>query len=201
MGETIATTEELRGQVGEPIPAVQLKIWNKLEPSAVEFIRLSPFFVLATADAQGNLDVSPKGDGPGGVHVEDETTLLVPDRLGNRLVFGLQNVLENPHVGLLFMVPGTPETLRVNGRAELVRDPAVLERLAARGKPAVVAIRIRVDECFFHCAKAFLRAELWKPETWPDRQKISFGRMLFRENADVASQVDQAVEKDYRENL
>ncbi len=82
-----------------------------------------------------------------------------------------------------------------------MRDPAVLERLAARGKPAVVAIRIRVDECFFHCAKAFLRAKLWKPETWPEKQKVSFGRMLFRENADVASQVDEAVEKDYRENL
>ncbi len=201
MGETIETSEELRGQVGELNPVVQQKIWNKLEPAAIEFIRLSPFFVLATSDREGNLDVSPKGDGPGSVHVEDETTLLVPDRLGNRLVFGLQNVLDNPHVGLLFMVPGTPETLRVNGRAKLVRDPVVLERLAARGKPAVVAIRIRVDECFFHCAKAFMRAELWKPETWPDRQKISFGRMLFRENADVASQVDEAVEKDYRENL
>jgi predicted pyridoxine 5'-phosphate oxidase superfamily flavin-nucleotide-binding protein len=118
------------------------------------------------------------------VQVEDERTLLIPDRPGNKLVDGWTNLLENPHVGVLFMIPGTNETLRVNGAAMLVSDPALDEQHAARGKPAVLAIRVHVEECFFHCATPLLRSQLWKPDTWPERKKISFGKMFAERIAD-----------------
>jgi hypothetical protein len=200
----ITTIEQLRGIIGEPSPLVQHKLWQTLEPAAVEFIQRSPFLLLATADAAGHQDVSPKGDGPGFVVVENETTLLIPDRKGNKLVFGLQNILTNPQVGLLFLIPGAGETLRVNGTAELSIDPVVLKRLSARGQPAAMAIRVTVRECFFHCAKAFLRAQLWQPETWPPRYQISFGKLLAAKTGGddaLARQIDQFVEQDYKTNL
>jgi PPOX class probable FMN-dependent enzyme len=113
--------------------------------------------------------VAPKGDGPGFVRVADERTLLIPERKGNKLVFSLQNILANPKVGLIFLLPGTGETLRVSGDAELVDDRELSESFIERGKPALLVTRVRVTQCYFHCAKAFLRAELWKPETWADR--------------------------------
>jgi PPOX class probable FMN-dependent enzyme len=200
----IGSVEALRAVVGPNIPGLQLKVQDHLDEFARDFVARAPFLVLSTADAEGRQDASPKGDGPGFVLLEDERTLVIPDRPGNKLVFGLQNILANPHVGLLFLIPGTNETLRVAGRAELTRDPALLERLSARGKPAVLAIRVHVEECFFHCAKAFIRSELWKPERWPERLRISFGRMLARKaggDEKMADAVDAAVEQDYRTNL
>lgn len=193
----------LRALYGEPSAIARIKVWPSLEPSAQAFIAASPFALLATADAEGRLDVSPKGDQPGFVAVEDARTLLVPDRRGNKLVFGLQNILANPHVGLIFLVPGTNETLRVNGRATLTRDPAICERLSARGQPALLAIRVTVDECFFHCPKAFVRASLWKSETWP-AYRISFGEIFapqFGGDAALAKQIDEALAEDVRQNL
>jgi len=198
--DSVAT---LREMLGEPSPIARGKVWTTLEPSAQAFIAHAPFALLATADADGNVDVSPKGDHPGFVVVEDERTLLVPDRKGNRLIFGLQNILVNPRVGLLFMIPGTNETLRVNGRAALTRDPAVCARLVARGQPALLAIRVTVEDCFFHCPKAFLRASLWKPESWSE-YRVSFGEIFapkFGGDAAMARQIDEALEKDARENL
>jgi PPOX class probable FMN-dependent enzyme len=203
-GHRIGTLEQIRELVGEPIPGVAVKVAQTLEPPIAEFIAKAPFVVLSTADATGRQDASPKGDGPGFVLIEDEQTLVIPDRPGNRLIFGLQNILENPQVGLLFLVPGTNETVRVNGRAELTRDPALLERLAARGKPALLAIRVHVDQCFFHCAKAFIRSQLWKPDSWPARIRVSFGEMMARKlgaGEDAARDIDKFVEDDYRTNL
>jgi uncharacterized protein len=200
----IRTPEALREVVGPEIPGLDLKNQSALDEFSIEFIGRSSFLILATADAAGNLDASPKGDGAGFVLVEDERTLVIPDRPGNKLVYGHLNILVNPKVGVLFLIPGTPETLRVNGTAELTVDPALLERLAARGKPPVLAIRVSVEECFFHCAKAFIRSQLWKPDSWPVRQKISFGRMLAKRiggGADTAKTIDDAVEADYRDNL
>ena len=200
----IRDEDGLRAVVGALVPTLALKVERSLDVETTAFIARAPFLVLSTCDSEGNLDASPKGDEPGFVHVENETTLLVPDRPGNKLVFGHLNILRNPHVGLLFMVPGTTETLRVNGRAELTSNPDVLARLAARGKPAVVAIRVHIDECFFHCAKAFIRAQLWKPETWPARIPISFGAMFAKKmggDAKVAADIDARVAADYRDNL
>lgn len=200
----ITTVEQLRARIGEPSAIVPLKLWKSLNETAVGFIKKSPFLFLATSDAEGNMDVSPKGDGPGFVEIENETTLLIPDRSGNKLIFGLQNILQNPHVGLIFLIPGTGETFRVNGRAELTADPAVLERLSARGKPAVVAIRVTIEECFLHCAKAFLRAQVWQPERWPAQYKISFGKLLVAKmggDEKTVKQFDEFVENDYKNNL
>jgi len=200
----IRTSEALREVIGEGFPGLDLKNQPLLDEFAIDFIARSPLLVLSTSDATGNLDASPKGDAAGFVMVEDERTIVIPDRPGNKLAYGHLNVLANPKVGVLFLIPGTPETLRVNGSAELTADPVLLERLAARGKPAVLALRVHVDECFFHCAKAFIRSAAWKPETWPERVKVSFGRMLAkRTGADekVVEAVDHAVETDYRDNL
>ncbi|MEM9175977.1 MAG: pyridoxamine 5'-phosphate oxidase family protein, partial [Myxococcota bacterium] len=127
-----------------------------------------------------------------------------PDRPGNKLAFGHLNVLKNPHVGVIFMIPGTPETLRIDGRAELTRDPELLERLAARGRPALLGIRVRIDQCFFHCAKAFLRSNLWKPEKWGEAHRVSFGEMFAAKtgsDASVARGYDEAIAKNYAEEL
>lgn len=204
----IETIDQLVETIGESVAGAELKVGASIDPRSRAFIERAPFLVLSTADVEGNVDASPKGDEPGFVTIPDEHTLLIPDRPGNKLAMGLRNVLTNPHVGVLFMVPGTNETVRVNGRAELTRDPELLERMAARGKPATLVVRVSVDECFFHCAKAFIRSHLWKPETWPERQRISFGEMFADriggtsdERAQVKDVVDTMVERDYCDNL
>lgn len=200
----VTDVASLRAVVGDELPMVALKVERTLTDDARDFIARSPLLVFSTSDEHGNLDASPKGDDPGFVHVQDDSTLLFPDRPGNRLVYGHLNILRNPHVGLLFMIPGTTETLRVNGRAELTRDPAVLARLGARGKPAVLAVRVHVDECFFHCGKAFIRSRLWQPDSWPAAHRISFGRMFAKKmgrDDGVADAIDASIATDYRDNL
>jgi PPOX class probable FMN-dependent enzyme len=174
----IESAEALRTLLGSPSDLVRRKIHSQLNARAIDFIGKSPMLMLSTADAQGNATVSPKGDPAGFVHVEDEHTLLIPERKGNKLIFSLTNILANPAIGLVFMVPGTCETLRVQGHAELLDDAALCEKVYARGAKALLVIRVRVTECYFHCAKAFLRSDLWHPETWPDEITISFGEEM-----------------------
>jgi hypothetical protein len=174
----ITSLAELRERIGEPNPVTPQKVFDALDDQMSAYVARAPFCLLATSDADGNLEISPKGDGPGFVIAEDPRTLLLPDRKGNKLLFGMQNILANPHVALIFLIPGTGETLRVSGRAELSVDPVLLARLSARGQPALVAIRVAIDRCFFHCPRAFLRADLWKPESWLEPQRISMGRQL-----------------------
>ncbi len=199
----ISTVAELRAVIGKEVPGLSEKNVDHLNDFALDYLAKAPFLVMATSDANGNLDASPKGDGPGFVEVEDERTLVIPDRPGNKLAYGHLNILDNPRIGLIFMIPGTPETFRVNGDAELTADPELLERLAARGKPATLAVRVHVKEAFFHCAKAFMRSGLWQPDSWPDRHKVSFGEMYAaqRRGELTAEQVDAAVEADYEANL
>lgn len=200
----ITTVERLRAIMGEPGPGTALKLNQALDPFMRDYIARSPFLVLSTADAEGRLDSSPKGDLPGFVAVEDDATLLIPDRSGNRLLFGLQNLLVNPRVGVLFIIPGVNETLRVNGRAELTDDPALCARLTSRGRPALLVIRVAVEECFFHCAKAFLRSSLWKPEAWPERPTVSFGKMLAAKlggDEQMVQSIDAMIEENYRTDL
>lgn len=202
-GHRIASLAALREVVVEN-PASRIKISDRLDAHATDFIARAPFLVLSTANAEGRADASPKGDAPGFVWIEDERTLVIPDRPGNKLAMGLENIVSNPHVGLLFMIPGTDETLRINGRAELSNDPALLERLAARGRPAVLAIRVEVEECFFHCAKAFIRSKLWQPDTWGERHRVSFGRMLAEKlgaDDDAARQIDERIQSNYENEL
>ena len=194
----IETLEQLRARMGDANDVVKGKVRSQIDDFAREYIERSPFLVLSTADAAGRQDASPKGDAPGFVWIESDDTLVIPDRKGNKLLYGLVNILENPHVGILFLIPGTEETLRVNGRAELTTEPEVLSRLAARGQDALIGIRVHVDEVFTHCAKAFRRSELWRPETW-NPLEVSFGAQfaaqLGREDdQELIEQVDKGIE-------
>ena len=200
----ITTQAGLRDHIGAEVPGLAEKNIDRLNDYAVEFLAKSPFLVLATADANGQIDASPKGDASGFVHVVDDKTVVIPDRPGNKLAYGHLNILQNPAVGLLCLIPGTPETLRINGDATLTADPELLAQLAARGKPATLAIRVSVKEVFFHCAKAFIRSSLWQHETWPERHKISFGEMFAKQRGEVGSiaqVIDEAVADDYKNNL
>jgi len=196
----ITSVEELRNLMGEPNAITRKKLLTELDSLATDFIKRSPFLVLATSDAEGNLDASPKGDHPGFVLVENPSTIVIPERKGNKLLFGLQNILANPQVAMVFMLPGTGETLRVNGTAQLTTDPELLGKLTARGAPALLATRVAVRECFFHCAKAFIRSQLWRPETWTERVSIEWGSYLgpkIGANEELARQINNAIAQDY----
>ncbi|HVQ77791.1 MAG TPA: pyridoxamine 5'-phosphate oxidase family protein [Candidatus Binatia bacterium] len=170
----IVTTEaELREIVGSPSELALRKDIGALDQHARAFIAQSPFLLMATASAAGRCDVSPKGDAPGFVHVLDDRHLAVPDRPGNRRVDGMRNLVENPHIGLIFMIPGREDTLRVNGRAWIVRDDDLLTRMAVQGKRPLLAVGVEVEECFLHCAKAFKRSRLWQPADWPDPSAVA----------------------------
>ena len=136
------------------------------------FIGRSPFALLATADAAGNTDISPKGDPAGFVKVLDDKTLVIPDRPGNHRADSLENILQNPKVGLIFMIPGKTETLRVSGTATIVKDQALLDSMAVQGRSPALAIAVHVEEAFFHCSKCMIRSGLWKTEQWPDLEGL-----------------------------
>jgi PPOX class probable FMN-dependent enzyme len=200
----IESAEALRALLGSPNDLVRRKIHAQLNARAIDFIGKSPMLMLSTADAQGNATVSPKGDPAGFVCVEDERTLLIPERKGNKLIFSLTNILANPAVGLVFMVPGTCETLRVQGHAELLDDAELCEKVYARGAKALLVIRVRVTECYFHCAKAFLRSELWNPDTWPEKITISFGEEIAESGGmdrAVIDEFDRGVAGRYKTDL
>jgi PPOX class probable FMN-dependent enzyme len=202
--KAIAHKARLRELIGAPRELVKLKIHPELNAAAREFIARSPMAFLATCGADGMPTVSPKGDLPGFVHVADERTLLIPERKGNKLIFSLQNILENPKVGLLFVTPGTCETLRLQGVAELRDDPALCEALSARGSPALLVLQVRVQNCYFHCAKAFLRAQLWQPESWPAAMKVSFGEEIAQGGGLLKEQIpgfDAEVQARYQTDL
>lgn len=165
----VADVGELEEIVGEPVERVAFKSRAVLDDIDRAWLAASPLCFIATAAADGSCDVSPKGDPPGFVAVLDERTIVIPDRPGNRRVDGFRNVLTNPHVGLLFAVPGRTDTLRINGRAELVRDAPFFDELVVKGHRPRLALVVRVEEVFYHCSKALMRSKLWEPETWtPD---------------------------------
>jgi PPOX class probable FMN-dependent enzyme len=165
--QVIANEQDLREIIGVPGDRSVRKERPSLDEHNRAFIALSPFLLMATSDSNGRCDVAPKGDAPGFVQVIDDRRLVVPERPGNKRLDGMLNLLANPHIGLIFMVPGRQETLRVNGRAWVTRDPKLLERCVAQGKVPLVAIGVEVEQCFMHCPKAFIRSRLWQPQAWP----------------------------------
>lgn len=164
----ITTVEQLRELYPPPKERSVRKELDHLDAHCREFIALSPFLLVASANAAGACDVSPKGGPPGFVRVLDDHRLAIPDATGNRRLDGLQNMIENPHVGLVFLIPGLGETLRVNGTVELTRDPALLEGLETGGKPPALALVVSAEQVYLHCAKCVIRSKLWKPESWPE---------------------------------
>jgi uncharacterized protein len=164
--DSITTLDELREIYPDPAERALRKELDHFDRHCREFIAMSPFALLSSSNRTGACDVSPKGGPPGFVRVLDDHRLLIPDATGNRRLDSLQNILENPRVGMLFLIPGMGETLRVNGTAELRRDPDLLEALETGGKPAKLALVITAEQVYLHCAKALIRSGLWKPETW-----------------------------------
>jgi PPOX class probable FMN-dependent enzyme len=163
----VTSQAELRALVGTPVARSLLKEQARIDDHFRAFIATSPFLLIATAGPDGTCDVSPKGDVPGFVRVLDDKRLVIPDRNGNKRLDGLMNILSNPHVGLLFLVPGRDETLRVNGRAWITNDPALLEPSAVQGIAPRLAIGVEVEQAFLHCVKSFRRSRLWAHQEWP----------------------------------
>lgn len=163
----ISSTDELVALLGEPAARARDKARPALLDVDRAWLSASPFCVMATSDADGRCDASPKGDPAGQlVHVIDERTIAIAERPGNRRADGYQNILANPHVGLNFLIPGRGDTLRVNGRARLVSDAPFFDEMQVKGHRPLLAVVVEIEALFFHCAKAFLRSGLWKPETW-----------------------------------
>jgi PPOX class probable FMN-dependent enzyme len=189
--EVIASESALRALVGEPMPRSVQKEISHLDKNCVAFVAKSPFVLVASCDAQGRMDVSPKGDPAGFVQVLDERTLAIPDRPGNQRADTFINVLQNPRVGLLFLIPGKQETLRVNGRAVIVRDLALRERMAVRGKLPQLALVVSVEEAFIHCTKCMLRSHLWEREFWPDPAGVPSQARFLVDHAKLPESVEQ----------
>jgi PPOX class probable FMN-dependent enzyme len=198
--------DDLRAHVGEPIQAVLDKELDHLDRHCRDFIARSPIALIATADAQGRCDCSPRGGPPGFARVLDERRLVIPDYTGNRRQDSHTNILENPHAGLLFLLPGMGETLRVNGRASVSRDPDLLEDLPTGGtKPPRLALLVEVQQAYLHCAKAFIRGGVWNPSTWTPADELPSAAEIYRDHRDTPGlTVEQAkaeLETSIRERL
>ncbi len=178
---TIDTEDALRALLGEPLPVVCAKVTDRLNAKTRTFIERSPFMCLATSDEAGHCDVSPRGDPAGFVRILDDRTLLVPERPGNRLVDSLRNILRNPRVGLLFLLPGIGETFRVNGRATLTTDESLLAPSTVEGKPPRLGILVDIESAYTHCPKAFLRSKLWDPTTFVAATDLPTSGEILRE--------------------
>lgn len=200
----IRSLDELREVLGEPGERAVSKETTTLTERAVSFIEHCPFLVIATSAADGSTDASPKGGPPGFVRVLDEARLAIPEYPGNKRFDGVQNVIDRPGVGLLFVIPGITETLRVNGEATLSRDPALTEQFAVDGRPPWFVVDVDVKQVFSHCNKAFMRSNLWKPEHWPDPDAVRtparsvYERALAegRTEAEVRVEVERSYEPD-----
>ncbi len=204
------SAEQLQSYIGMPMELAVRKAIPHLDRHCRAFIARSPFVSIGTAASNGRADVSPRGDAPGFVQVLDDNTLFIPDRPGNNRMDTMLNIIENPNVGLLFMVPGFEDLLRVNGRAQIVSDDDLLAQAVVKGKTPKVGIRVRVDEAYLHCAKAVKRSRLWDEASRQDRRELpSLGKMILEQtaapdappSAEVVTHVDALIEDNYRNGL
>ena len=208
--EVFGSQEQLREYIGKPMDLAVAKSIKRLDKHCRAFIARSPFICVGTASATGRADVSPRGDAPGFVQVLDDNTIFIPDRPGNNRLDTMSNILENSNVGILFMVPGFEDLLRINGQATIVHDPVLLERAAVKGKTPKIGIRVTVDEAYLHCAKAVRRSKLWDEASRQDRRELpTLGKMILEQtaaadappSAETVCQVDEYIEENYRTAL
>lgn len=192
---TITSIDQLRDVIPPPSAGAVRKQIDVIDEHARAFIARSPFALIATSSASGDCDVSPKGDGPGFVQVLDDHTLAIPDRPGNQRADSLRNILENPHIGMLMIIPGVEWTLRVNGGASIVRDDDVLERCAVAGKRPSLAIALHVQEVFLHCPKCFIRANLWDTGEWMTKDEQPSWAAILREQTKAEAIPVDVIEK------
>jgi PPOX class probable FMN-dependent enzyme len=204
---TIGSEDELRAKFGEVSHLAAAKSRPALDKYSRQFISLSPFLVISTADTQGRADLSPRGDPPGFVQVIDDNTILIPDRPGNNRLDTMANIMANPNVGLLFFVPGFEDTLRLNGKARITDDAALLSACTVSGKAPKVGMLVTVEEVFLHCAKALKRSRLWDPDSRQDRAQMpSIARIILEQTCTPVAEpevekIDAAVEEEYRTAL
>ena len=199
----IKSNEQLREIYSQPSgPAVKKQL-DALEKHTIRFIELSPFLIMATSDADGRADASPKGDAPGFVKVLDRERVAIPDRLGNNRLDSLSNLVSNPQIGLIFLIPGFNETLRINGRATITKDDKTLELLAHQGKKPKSAIIVEIEEVYMHCAKALIRSKLWSEESKVDRKAMpTLGQIIADQVAGIdAQETDARIDESYRNRL
>lgn len=202
--DVITTEAQLREVLGHPAERNVQKVIPVLDEHCRAFIERSPFLLLASARPDGHIDVSPKGDPPGFVQVLDECTLAIPDRVGNRRADSLCNLVEDPRVGLLFLIPGKRETLRVRGRARIVRDDWLRDRMAVRDKTPDLALAVSVDEAFMHCAKCVIRSDLWNPHSRPDTDALAPLARVLMDHAELTCSQDEfqeVIDDSYRNRL
>jgi PPOX class probable FMN-dependent enzyme len=199
----VSSLDELYAISGVPSDAIMHKHTAYLTPLLERFITAAPFFLIATSDGEGNCDVSPKGDPAGVVKIVDSRTIVIPDRLGNRRVDGHRNILENPHIGLIFIIPNVDETVRVNGRAYITSEPELLASMAVQGRAPKLATVVEIDQVYMHCARSFLRSGLWKPESWPDPDTIPTLGAIVCEQKDLPPPDESAGKRqeEYRQTL
>ena len=200
----LTSTEDLRRVIAQPNPRTFTKVLNELDEQSIDFLKRCPFALVGTTAADGTIEVSPKGDEPGFIRVEDSKTLLIPERVGNNLAFGLSNILATGQIGIIALVPATGETLRVSGTAEIFDDAELVSSLSSLGKPALLATRVHIKHCYFHCARSIVRAKLWDPKSWPAAGRVSFGKIIAPKiggDAKLADQIDASVEGAYTTRL
>jgi uncharacterized protein len=189
--DVVQSDADLRSVIGTPTPLVIQKELKELDSHAREFIERSPFLIVATSGADGRMDASPKGDPAGFVRVLDQRTLAIPDRPGNRRADTFTNLIANDRIGLIFLIPGKQETLRVSGRAIIVKDIAIREQLKVKEKVPELAIIVAVEQMYFHCAKCMIRSGLWAPESWP----AASGLASLAETLVSAAKPDESVQQ------
>jgi PPOX class probable FMN-dependent enzyme len=200
----ITSREGLRAHYRAASEGSLRKEMKALDPHARGFLKRSPFVLIGSCDGAGNADVTPKGDRPGFVTVLDDTTIAIPDRPGNNRLDTLENIVVNPAVGLLFLIPGMDETLRINGDAKLTADAGLRERLAAEGRLPAAVIVVAVKAVYMHCAKAFMRSELWRPESWPDRASLPTLGQILKDQlrlSESAEEADRRLAESYAQSM
>lgn len=200
----ITSREELRSAFDATHDVAIKKVLRSIDSHSRRFIEKSPFLLIGSQDAAGNGDVSPKGDFPGFVKILDNKTLAIPDRPGNNRLDTWENIIENPGVGLIFMIPGMNETLRINGEARLTLDAELCAQMQVNNRPAKAVLIVKVREVYMHCAKAFIRSKLWSPETWAPRSDMPTLGQILKDQAELseeADKLDDILDEAYRASL
>ncbi|MFJ8530480.1 pyridoxamine 5'-phosphate oxidase family protein [Bacillus sp. NPDC094106] len=200
----ISTEDELRLILGYPSERAVKKVIPSLDHHCRDFLSKSPFLIMSTSDKFGHCDASPRGDAPGFVYVLNENQIVIPERPGNRRVDSILNILSNPRVGLIFFIPGLGESLRINGRAAITKDLEILAEMQVNGRSPLLGIVVEVEECFIHCAKAFIRSELWNPDSWMEKEELPSAAKMLTDHAKINSteeEVARSLEESYTKRL
>ncbi|MBP2242098.1 PPOX class probable FMN-dependent enzyme [Cytobacillus eiseniae] len=177
--DAVTSEKELREIIGTPHEYVVKKEISMLDDHCKKFISMSPLFFLSTSGADGRCDVSPRGDFPNNILVLNNEQLVLPNRPGNKRVDSFENILSNPHVGLVFLIPGLDEVLRINGKATIINNKEILEQMSLNGKPPLLGIGVDVEECYIHCSRALKKSSIWNEETWKNKETLPSSLEIF----------------------